>query len=841
MKKILFVTSMLLTTVSVTSQVKDISFTLSPAVEYTLWDDKAGIEDNFLVGGKLGFGFGEYIELRALYLQSLDTETYFEDFGIVGYDESLFNPRELSITRWGGEFKANFGTKGIKPYFTLGAGVQNIDLDDAGDFEQVYGSLGIGAKFNLGKRIVLGLEVKNTTFRFNSGANLLSEEDKTDFSVTDADFENERLSNWSVQGSLQFYLGGRMPGELSDLDRAYLQNFKGGFKGLQWIFEPSLAYVDFDDSSLFRDTYWLGGYIGLDLNEYIGVRAFYFHATENEEISTDFDKMAMYGGEFRARLNDGNGVTPFLILGGGYLNPGSSYVPVANEDGTFSEVEGGEFATGGLGLNIPLGKNLLITGGARAMITSGENVTDITDTDDIQTHIFYNAGLKFTFGKKSKSPKSVYQENLDAELSAQQAVNNAKIEQLKQEYQAKIQGLESELQQAYEAKDVEKAVEILEEKKEAEEALAEVEAVEKVQEEEIKEQAKEKPIETLTEVEKVVVTEQPKAVMEVSEKETTMTQSRLIQMTPEEFESLIQRILSNLDETEASEPMVREQAQPSLKSQMQDEKIDMLNQRIELLERLLLQVNSKQSGGITNEQMRAEMDNLDTSRKDVMNNAILDKLDELNRKIDANTNEIQSNRNNQTAPKTVIVNPIQSANDEAITSTIIDEEGKLENMSTLEGTEILDQMEENDTITREPRLKYKHASAMAGFNYGGASTGNIGLRLHYDIAKTRLEFMPEAYIGFGEANSWAISGNVVYPFSVGSEKFLPYAGAGLGFGNFVDGIVGFYNVIIGTKLPVLHENLYVDYTMRNSFDYNQIAVGYKIVLDKNKKNKTQQN
>jgi hypothetical protein len=31
--------------------------------------------------------------------------------------------------------------------------------------------------------------------------------------------------------------------------------------------------------------------------------------------------------EFRARLN-GNGVSPYLVLGGGYLNPSSNYLSV---------------------------------------------------------------------------------------------------------------------------------------------------------------------------------------------------------------------------------------------------------------------------------------------------------------------------------------------------------------------------------------------------------------------------------------------------------------------------------------------------------------------------------
>jgi hypothetical protein len=746
-----------------------------------------------------GFGFGEYVELRAIYMQSLDLKTNFSSYGLSGFDESLFDSQNIDLTRWGGEFKANFGTKGIRPYLTLGAGVQNIGIENSSDFEQVYGALGLGFKFNITKRVVLALEGKNTTYRFNSGANLLTENDKSDFGTTDADFDNERLSNWSVQGSLQLYLGGRKPGTLSDLDKAYLQNFKGGFGGLQWVIEPSLAYVDFADESLFRDTYWLGGYAGLDLNEFIGIRAFYFQATQNEEISTDFDKMAMYGGEFRARLNDGNGVTPFLILGGGYLNPSTNYIPVANTDGTFSSVEGGEFATGGLGLNIPLGKHLLISGGARAMISSGENVTDITNTDDIQTHIFYTAGLKLTLGKKSKAPKTVYQEILDRELTAQQQQNNQKISQLKKDYQSKINNLENDLKVAYEAKDVDKAVEILEEKKQLKEALDEVESIEKVQ---------------VKEVNKDAVVAKKEGISE-SIKTKTKESSKLIKMTPAEFESLIDRILNDLDDTSKTNDI-----QSNDNSKVLNQRIEQLKDRVILLEKLLLELNAKHNSGSNPEQLNEGMQDSGAKTND-LNTIVLERLDELNKKIDDNSNQIQSDRNRT---QTAVITTNQSKNEDVVISTVDDNES-INNNASLDKAEILENQSVNDTVSNS-KLKYKNTSAILGFNYGGASTGNIGFRLHYEIAKTKLEFMPEAYIGFGEANAWAVSGNVIYPFQMESEKFSPYAGAGIGFGNFVDGTKGFYNIIIGTKLPVLHKNLYVDYTMRNSFDYNQLAVGY---------------
>jgi hypothetical protein len=74
---------------------------------------------------------------------------------------------------------------------------------------------------------------------------------------------------------------------------------------LRWVVEPSMNYIE-DNDSPFRNSWLLGGYAGFDFDTYTGIRVFYLQATENETISTNFDKLAMYGVEFRARLNDGN-------------------------------------------------------------------------------------------------------------------------------------------------------------------------------------------------------------------------------------------------------------------------------------------------------------------------------------------------------------------------------------------------------------------------------------------------------------------------------------------------------------------------------------------------------
>ena len=471
------------------AQVKDISFTASPFVDYTFYDNQSGLENATSVGGKVGFGFGEYVEIRAVYLQSLGLKTSFSDFGIAGYNDANFQAQDINLTRWGGEFKTNLGRGRFIPYLTLGSGVQNIAIKNGKDFDQIYTTAGLGFKTKLSDRIVFTIEGKYNRYNFNAGEHLLTTQNKTDFAVTSNDFETNGLNNWSAQASLQFYLGGRKPGTLSELDKAYYSKFSNGFKGVQWIVEPSMNYIKFDDKSLFKDTYLMGLYAGFDFNQYTGIRAYYLQSTENEQISFTFDKLAMYGLEFRARLNDGNGVTPYLILGGGYLNTQSDYKGKTN---LFVDSE--KFASAGLGLNIPLSKNMLITGGARGMITSATDVTNLTSPENLQTHIMYNVGIKLSFGGKKANPNDVYNSQLNEQLDIKDketqvyinekiAQNNAdnsdKITTLKQQYQNKLQGLETELEEAKANNDIDKAVVILEQKKTAQNALEEVSQIEK--------------------------------------------------------------------------------------------------------------------------------------------------------------------------------------------------------------------------------------------------------------------------------------------------------------------------------------------------------------------------
>lgn len=82
---------------SVYGQVKDLSYTISPYGQYVWFDEKSGIDDGFLVGAQLGFGFGQFVELSANYAQGLSLETNLKHFG---FDPQKLNCPTLCLVMW---------------------------------------------------------------------------------------------------------------------------------------------------------------------------------------------------------------------------------------------------------------------------------------------------------------------------------------------------------------------------------------------------------------------------------------------------------------------------------------------------------------------------------------------------------------------------------------------------------------------------------------------------------------------------------------------------------------------------------------------------------------------
>lgn len=521
------------------AQVKDISFAIAPTAEYVLWNKKSAIENGFMVGGYVGFGFGKNLELLGSYSQSLGLKSRIDGFSAPDNIKTVFTPTDVDVYRWGGELKGNIPmTYSFQPYITLGSGIQTVKANQTTQ-DAIYFAFGLGSKFNLTRRLTLNVQARGT--HFNSDAsNILHNPSEAKTStynqwITD-NVSNKNMLNWSLQAGLQLYLGGRNPDELTELDNSYtnLKNFKV-------VVAPAIGYIDFDSDNNFRNTYLAGASLGFDFTEYIGVRGFYYQAMKDEKVSLDFDKLSLYGADFLARLNVSNGVVPYITVGAGYLNVGNGY------QGKVATVENKSsiFAKGGIGLAIPLSKHLELFGVANLLYTTGNESASnaLKSPNKLQSNVFYNAGIRIKFAKENE--KYTYQD-LANEIHASEikegkeqvkVQNNTKTMPISQKqkdidyYNAQIATIEKQIQLAYRQNDINNASLLLKEK----------EKWEKLRNNYIAEN-----------------------IPYPSENQTN-----LVRMTPEQLQTLISEIVNKIEEGEGKTP----------------------DQRIDRLEKLLLEIN----------------------------------------------------------------------------------------------------------------------------------------------------------------------------------------------------------------------------------------------------------
>lgn len=521
------------------AQVKDISFAIAPTAEYVLWNKKSAIENGFMVGGYVGFGFGKNLELLGSYSQSLGLKSRIDGFSAPDNIKTVFTPTDVDVYRWGGELKGNIPmTYSFQPYITLGSGIQTVKANQTTQ-DAIYFAFGLGSKFNLTRRLTLNVQAKGT--HFNSDAsNILHNPSEAKTStynqwVTD-NVSNKSMLNWSLQAGLQLYLGGRNPDELTELDNSYtnLKNFKV-------VVAPAIGYIDFDSDNNFRNTYLAGASLGFDFTEYIGVRGFYYQAMKDEKVSLDFDKLSLYGADFLARLNVSNGVVPYITVGAGYLNVGNGY------QGKVATVENKSsiFAKGGIGLAIPLSKHLELFGVANLLYTTGNESASnaLKSPNKLQSNVFYNAGIRIKFAKENE--KYTYQDLVNEIHTSEikegkeqvKVQNNTKTTPISQKqkdidyYNAQIATVEKQIQLAYRQNDINNASLLLKEK----------EKWEKLRNNYVAEN-----------------------IPYPSENQTN-----LVRMTPEQLQTLISEIVNKIEEGEGKTP----------------------DQRIDRLEKLLLEIN----------------------------------------------------------------------------------------------------------------------------------------------------------------------------------------------------------------------------------------------------------
>ena len=553
-KTFLSVSTFVLLSVSAVAQVKDISFAVAPTADYVWLPKKTAVTNGFMAGGYVGFGFGRNLELLGSYKHSIGLKSTLDGYDAPAAISNVFEAKDVSVYRWGGELKGNIPMAySFQPYVTLGSGVQTIKANDLSQ-NQVYFGLGIGSKFNLARRLTLNIEAKATHFSLDS-RNILYKPTEANTSAYNSwinnNVEDKSHLAWSVGAGLELYLGGRNPNELTELDQVYTS-----LKGFKVVIEPTLGYLNFSDDSNLRDAYFGGLALGVDFTEYIGVRGYYHRAMKDEKFSAEFDKLSIYGGDFLARLNVAKGVVPYLQIGVGYMKVGDDYVGkvVSNTNTNTS----GIFAKGGVGLAIPLGKRVELFGVANLMYTTrNEDVSSaLSSVHKLQSNVFYNAGVRIKLAKSVE--KELYEQELGAAeaekvwvatptTTTNVASTASPVSPEKRNlayYNSQITAAEKQLQMAYQNGDTANANRLLKEKQQWEN-LRNTYVAERL----------------------------PYPASE---------QVRLVRMTPEELQQLINDVVKRIREGEVKSPEQRIDRLEKLLLEMQDSKGEIQEEKIEI-------------------------------------------------------------------------------------------------------------------------------------------------------------------------------------------------------------------------------------------------------------------
>ena len=548
-KTFLSVSAFVLLSVSAVAQVKDISFAVAPTADYVWFPKKTAVTNGFMAGGYVGFGFGRNLELLGSYKHSIGLKSTLDGYDAPAAISNVFEAKDVSIYRWGGELKGNIPMAySFQPYVTLGSGVQTIKANDLSQ-NQVYFGLGIGSKFNLARRLTLNIEAKATHFSLDS-RNILYKPTEANTSAYNSwinnNVEDKSHLAWSVGAGLELYLGGRNPNELTELDQVYTS-----LKGFKVVIEPTLGYLNFSDDSNLRDAYFGGLALGVDFTEYIGVRGYYHRAMKDEKFSAEFDKLSIYGGDFLARLNVAKGVVPYLQIGVGYMKVGDDYVGKVVSNTNTS----GIFAKGGVGLAIPLGKRVELFGVANLMYTTrNEDVSSaLSSVHKLQSNVFYNAGVRIKLAKSVE--KELYEQELGAAEAAKVWVATpttttnvaSTVSPEKRNlayYNSQITATEKQLQMAYQNGDTANANRLLKEKQQWDN-LRNTYVAERL----------------------------PYPASE---------QVRLVRMTPEELQQLINDVVKRIREGEVKSPEQRIDRLEKLLLEMQDSKGEIQEEKIEI-------------------------------------------------------------------------------------------------------------------------------------------------------------------------------------------------------------------------------------------------------------------
>ena len=382
------------------AQERSVGYTFSPTAEWFQGENESGLRSEALYGGEIGINLGQYLEIGGEVLYGPNFETDFSQI-----DNLAPLDRDVEMLRYGARLQANLRTEGLIPYLSLGTGVMQFDTDGVDTYRTLYTSGGAGVTYAYNRyRLSVGGALLG--YRYDAARAFLSDESGA---VTD----EETVITPSLRAGVTLFLGGRPLDQRTSIDASVREQFSGGLRSVRLSVDPFVGRVEWDDAlGMPKDQTLRGVNAGVRLGSVLSVHGFYARGASGSDLFDDvtgsFEGIQMYGGEARARLvpqpSDRDArISPYIILGGGYLDALSNYDD--NIPASASIPEDRFFATSGLGLDVPIGDTFGLTGTVRSVFANAQESAGSGNTD-IQANLMYTIGISFGLGGGSDRRRS---------------------------------------------------------------------------------------------------------------------------------------------------------------------------------------------------------------------------------------------------------------------------------------------------------------------------------------------------------------------------------------------------------------------------------------------------
>ena len=818
------------------AQVQGISYTGAPIGMRVLFDNNAGLKDAYFYGGAVGVGFGQYLELSGEYLRADAVETDFDDFD--GANGALLPESEFDLERYGANLRVNVGRSQLLPFLNAGTGVLRFDRKNDGDdksAESIYLTYGGGITFSPADRITLELSANRFAYRYSPIAT---------FALVGAnpeDFPIRTVYNTALTAALRVYLGGRAPGGETDLDRALRSQLSGG--GARIFVEPTYGLIQFNSRlgpSFPDEQPFAGVNAGIDLGPFVGARAFYWRATDEDEAFDDptggFRDLALFGGELNFRFaNDLTaGITPYLIAGAGYLDAGREYDNEANTNGVPTDRY---FATGGAGLDVPITPNFRLKAAARTLLLSDEDEEDIASTASVYRSWVYTAGLEFSLGggRDRDAAQNIIDRRVERRVRSEREERDEEMGAEERRMRDEMGEEEARLRDEADRLREREADLQREERRLREERTGVRESP--AREDEVREERRVVVVpregETMTEAR---VRAERDAGMEVG-RETARTETRrpanaaLAGRTIEVPVPEVGEIYVRFGSTEGDVQVETVYAPPVVMTAPGMMAPQMAPQMSMTPAAPGQALSAEQIQNLVRETLRAELTRSGQAAAAEGRQLTREEIASIVRE---SVSDQQSRSNgddlNAVALRLAAIEARLSAGPSTSPVTVIQQDPKTGEMTTVTTP---------SSVAGPGFFGYRFVGAVPylGVRTGGDRTqALIGLRGDYRrLYGGGLRFMPEVAIGFADGVSLQAFGNFVTPVGTSgilNTGLLPYAGLGAGV-TTASGLKGFglaLNLLVGGEYAFGPGNGFLEFSTLDFFDYNRLLLGYRFMF-----------